>query len=95
MDGQKILLAMVGATVSLMLAMVLIWYSKSTITKTLSRHQVLHRLRVHGMSQEELASDVKHSNVISAKSIPGLIQKLEQEGFVQRTTGNRYVITTQ
>jgi len=95
MDGQKILLAMVGATVSLMLAMVLIWYSKSTITKTLSRHQVLHRLRVHGMSQEELANDAKHSSVISARSIPGLIQKLETEGFVQRTAGNRYVITTQ
>lgn len=95
MDGQKILLAMVGATVSLMLAMVLIWYSKSAVTKTLSKHQVLHRLRVRGMSQDELTNDAKHSNVISARSIPGLIQKLESEGFVQRTAGNRYVITTQ
>jgi len=95
MDAQKILLAMVGATVSLMLAMVLIWYSKSTITKTLSKHQVLHRLRIHGMSQEELVSDTKHSNVISPKSIAGMLQKLEREGFVQKAAGNRYVITTQ
>jgi len=95
MDGQKILLAMVGATVSLMLAMVLIWYSKSTITKTLSKHQVLHRLKVHGMSQEELANDASHSKgVISARSIPGMLQKLESEGFVQKASGNRYIITT-
>ena len=96
MDAQKILLAMVGATVSLMLAMVLIWYSKSTITKILSKHQVLHKLRVHGMNQEELANEAKRSNgVISAKSIPMVLQKLESEGFIQKTNGDRYVITTQ
>jgi len=96
MNVQRILLTLVGATVSLILAMILIWYSKRTITKTLSRHQVLHMLKLQGMSDKEIINGAKECNsaLVSPKLIPAMLRKLQSERLIQKTGSNRYVITT-
>ncbi len=96
MNMQQVVLTMVGATVSLILAMALLWYSKKTITKTMSRRHILHMLKSHGMNSAELAVSAKESRstVISPKLVPSMLVKLQEEGLIQRAGNNMYVITT-
>jgi len=96
MNMQQVLLTLVGATVSLILAVVLIWYSKKTIAKTMSRRHILHMLKTHGMNGTELTDAAKEcrSTVISPKLVPVMLVKLQEEGLIQRAGNNTYVITT-
>ena len=96
MNMQGVLLTLVGAIVSLILAVVLIWYSKKTITKTMSRRHILHMLKTHGMSGTELTDAAKEcrSAVISPKLVPVMLVKLQEEGLIQQAGNSRYVITT-
>jgi len=96
MNMQRILLTLVGATVSLIMALVLIWYSKKTITKTISRRHILHMLKTKSMNGTELTDAAKEcrSSVISPKLVPVMLVKLQEEELIQRTSNNKYVITT-
>jgi len=96
MNMQRVLLTLVGAIVSLILAVILIWYSKKTIAKTMSRRHILHMLKTKGMNGTELTDAAKEcrSAVISPKLVPVMLVKLQEEGLIQRTGNNRYVITT-
>ena len=96
MNMQRVLLTLVGATVSLILAVMLIWYSKKTIAKTMSRRHILHMLKMQGMSGTELTDAAKEcrSAVISPKVVPVMLVKLQEEGLIQRASNNMYVITT-
>ncbi len=96
MNMQQILLTLVGATVSIILAILLVWYSKKTIAKAMSRRHILHMLKAGGMSAVELTDAAKKCNspVISHKLVPVILVKLQEEGLVQRASSNKYVITT-
>jgi DNA-binding PadR family transcriptional regulator len=96
MNTQRILLTLVGAVVSLVLAIILVWHSKKTIAKTMSRRHILHMLKAQGMNGKELTDTAKEckSDVISPKLVPSLLVKLEEEGLVQKADNSRYVITT-
>lgn len=96
MNMQRVLLTLVGAIVSLILAMMLVWYSKKTITKTMSRRHILHMLKTQVMSGMELTDAAKEcrSAVISPKLVPVMLVKLQEEGLIQRAGNNKYVITT-
>lgn len=96
MNMQRVLLTLVGAIVSLIVAMVLVWYSKKTITKTMSRRHILHMLKTQSMSGTELTDAAKECNspVISPRLVPVMLVKLLEEGLIQRANNNRYVITT-
>ena len=97
MKMQQLLLTLVGATVSIILAVVLIWYSKNSITKTVSRRHILHMLKSESKNSMELTETVKgrKNNVISPKMVPVMLVKLQEEGLIQRTDNNKYVITTE
>ncbi len=79
-----------------MLAILLVWYSKKTIAKAMSRRHILHMLKAGGMSAVELTDAAKKCNspVISHKLVPVILVKLQEEGLVQRASSNKYVITT-
>lgn len=96
MSPQRILLTLVGAIASLILAVMLVWYSKNTITKTMSKRHILHMLKTNNMHGKELAESAKEcqSSVISPKLVPVMLTKLQEEGLVQQTGNNKYVITT-
>ena len=96
MNTQGVVLTMVGAVVSLILAIMLAWYSKKTIVKTMSRRHILHMLKMQGMNGKELTDTAGEcrSSVISPKLVPVLLVKLQEEGLIQRTANSRYVITT-
>ncbi len=96
MNMQRVLLTLVGAIVSLIVAVVLIWYSKKTIAKTMSRRHILHTLKTQSMSGTELTDAAKECNspVISPRLVPVMLVKLLEEGLIQRANNNRYVITT-
>ncbi len=96
MDMQKVLLTLVGATVSIILAMLLVWYSKKTIAKAMSRRHILHMLKAGSMGAAELADAAKKCNspVILHKLVPVILVKLQEEGLVQKASNNKYVITT-
>ncbi|HLE34888.1 MAG TPA: hypothetical protein VI698_03260, partial [Nitrososphaerales archaeon] len=72
MNTQQILLTLVGAILSLILAMILLWYSKKGMTKTMSKRHVLHMLKTDNMSGTELTDAVKQSgnDAISPKLVP-------------------------
>jgi len=93
---QKLVLTLVGAAVSIILAMILVWYSKKTITKTMSTRHILHMLKTRGRNGNELVNTAKESrsSVISPKMIPVLLVKLQEENLVQKAGNNMYVITT-
>lgn len=93
---QRVLLTLVGAIASLILAMMLVWYSKKTLARTMSSRHILHALKVQGMSGAELANTAKEckSALISPKLVPVMLVQLQKEGLVQLTNNNRYVITT-
>lgn len=84
-----------GAAVSLILALVLIWYSKKTISKTMSRRHILHMLKIKSMSGTELTDTAREcrSAVIPLKLVPVMLVKLQEEGLIQRAA-SKYVITT-
>ncbi len=96
MNMQRVMLTLVGAIVSLILAMILVWYSKKTITKTMSRRHILHMLKTRSMSGTELTNAAKGGNspVISPRLVPVMLVKLQEESLIQRANNNRYVITT-
>ena len=96
MNTQQILLTLVGAILSLVLAMVLLWYSKKSIAKTMSKRHVLHMLRTENMSGTELTDAIKENenDVISPKLVPVILVKLQDEGLIQKEGDNRYVITS-
>lgn len=96
MNTQRILLTIVGAVVSLVLAIILVWHGKKTIAKTMSRRHILHMLKTRGMDGKELTDAAKEckSDAISPKLVPVLLVKLEEEGMIQKADNNRYVITT-
>lgn len=96
MSPQRILLTLVGAIASLILAVMLVWYSKNTITKTMSKRHILRMLKTNNMHGKELAESAKEcqSSVISPKLVPVMLTKLQEEGLVQQTGNNKYVITT-
>jgi len=96
MSMQKALLTLVGAVVSLILAIVLIWYSKKTIAKTMSMRHTLHMLKTKGMSGTELTDAARkcRSAVVSPKLVPVMLVKLLKEDLIQQTSNNRYAITT-
>jgi len=95
MNTQQILLTLVGAILSLILAMILLWYSKKGMTKTMSKRHVLHMLKTDNMSGTELTDAVKQSgnDAISPKLVPVMLVKLQEEGLIQKEGNNRYVIT--
>ena len=95
MNTQHILLTLVGAILSLILAMILLWYSKKGMTKTMSKRHVLHMLKTDNMSGTELTDAVKQSgnDAISPKLVPVMLVKLQEEGLIQKEGNNRYVIT--
>ena len=95
MNTQQILLTLVGAILSLILAMILLWYSKKGMTKTMSKRHVLHMLKTENMSGTELTDAVKENgnDVISPKLVPVMLVKLQEEGLIQKEGNNRYVIT--
>jgi len=96
MDMQKVLLTLVGVIVSVILAMLLTWYSKKTITRAMSRRHILHMLKAGSMGAAELTDAAKkcNSHVISHKLVPVILVKLQEEGLVQKASNNKYVITT-
>lgn len=96
MSTQRILLTLVGTIASLILAVMLVWYSKKTITKTMSKRHILHMLKTNNIRGKELAESAKEcqSSVISPKLVPVMLTKLQEEGLIQRTGNNKYVITT-
>jgi len=96
MNMQRVLLTLVGAIASLILAMILIWYSKKTIAKTVSSRHILHMLKMQGMNGTELTDTAKEckSALISPKMVPVMLVQLEREGLIQRAGNNRYMITT-
>jgi len=96
MNMQKVLLTLVGAVASLILAIVLIWYSKKTIAKTMSMRHMLHMLKTKGMSGTELTDAAREcrSAVISPRLVPVMLVKLQREGLIQQASNNTYVITT-
>lgn len=96
MNPQQLILALVGAVVSIILAMILVRHSKNTITKTMSRRHILRMLKTKRMNGKELTYTAReyNSDVISYKMIPVLLVKLEEEGLVQKTSSNEYAITT-
>jgi DNA-binding PadR family transcriptional regulator len=75
--------------------MVLLWYSKKSMTRTMSRRHVLNMLKTDNMSGSELTDAVKESgnDVISPKLVPVMLVKLQEEGLVQKESNNTYVIT--
>ena len=95
MNTQQILLTLVGAILSLILAIILLWYNKKSITKTMSRRHVLRTLQTQGMSGTEVTDTVKQygSDVISHKLVPVILVKLQEEGLIERDGNNRYAIT--
>lgn len=96
MNTQRVMLTMVGAVVSMILTIIMVWYSKKTIAKTMSRRHILHMLKMRSMSGKELTDTAVEcrSSVISSKLVPVLLVKLQEEGLIQQTANNRYVITT-
>lgn len=96
MNLQRFVLTLLGATVSLILAMVLVRYSKRSIVKTMSQRHILHMLKARGMGVAELTGTVRQcrSALLPPKLVPVVLVKLQQEGLIQMAGGNRYVITT-
>lgn len=93
---QRILLTLVGTIASIILAVMLVWYSKNTITKTMSKRHILRMLKTDDMHGKELAESAKEcqSSVISPRLVPVMLTKLQEEGLIQQTGNNKYVITT-
>lgn len=96
MNTYQLILTLVGAIVSVVFAMVLIWYSKHSIVRTMSRRHVLHMLKTRCMNGKELTYAARECNseVVSYKLIPVLLVRLEEEGLIQKTSNNAYTITT-
>ncbi len=95
MNTQQILLTLVGAILSLVLAIILLWYSKKSITKTMSRRHVLRTVETQSMSGTEVTDTVKQwgSDIVSHKLVPVILVKLQEEGLIERDGNNRYTIT--
>jgi DNA-binding PadR family transcriptional regulator len=87
-------LMFVGATASLILGVLMIWYSKNNMMKSISQLHVLKMLETY-RHRVELINAVKRtrSKEISPNLVPIMLIKLEREGLVLRTSDN-YLITT-
>ncbi len=96
MDMQRFLLTLLGATVSLILAMLLIRYSKRSMVRTMLQRHILHMLKSRGMSAAEISDAVKQcrSAILPPKLVPVVLSKLQNEGLVQIAASSRYVITS-
>jgi DNA-binding PadR family transcriptional regulator len=92
---KRLVLTLLAAVISIILAMVLIWYSKNNMVKTMSRRHVLHMLRSKTMSAGELAHTARESEstVITHKLLPVLLVRLQEEGLIQKS-GSIFAITT-
>jgi DNA-binding PadR family transcriptional regulator len=95
MKMQHVLLTLVGATLSVVLALILVWYSKNSISNTVSRRQILQMIKSEEMSSSEIASAVSEASnsTVSPKRVPVLLVKLQEEGLVQKAGSNKYVIS--
>jgi len=87
-------LMLAGATASLILAVLMIWYSKNNMMKSISRLRILQMLETY-RHRNDLINAVKgnRSKEISPNLVPIMLTKLQQEGLVLRTSDN-YLITT-
>lgn len=96
MNTQGILITIVGGIVALIAAVILVWYSKKTVTNAMSKRHILQMLKMKGMDGRELIAAARKfkSAVVSPKLVPILLVKLEREGLIQRAAANKYALTT-